>query len=401
MVAEQSVTANLKAFAHELGFELVGIAPAVTPTGVSHLYEWIERGFAGEMSYIPRRAAAYEHPRHVLSSVRSVVMVGWNYKSAEPSSSGPNDGRIARYAWGGADYHDELRARLQRLADQLHELSPGCKTRIVVDTAPLLERDFARLAGLGWFGKNTLLIHKRLGSFLFLGALLTDVELITDEPFETTHCGTCTRCLDVCPTHAFPEPFVLDARKCISYLTIELKSQIPVELRTGMGEWLFGCDLCQDVCPWNRKSPVSTETTWQPSAELNPASALNILQMTAAEFDATFSTTPLARPGWHGLRRNAAIVLGNHGDEESIPALIKVLNDDSPLVRGAAAWALGELLCRVCRVFEANQFVGNEAVRLEDSANPTRTIKAALQARLAVEDNPDVVAELKAALEVA
>lgn len=368
------LTAQLKAAAQEIGFDLVGIAPAVTPLGFFRLQAWLENGFAGDMGYIPRREAAYEHPRHVLQSVRSIILVALNYRSAEPENAGPNEGRVARYAWGTADYHDVLRDMLRQLADRLHELSPGCRSRAVVDTAPLLERDFAQLAGLGWFGKNTMLIDKRQGSFLLLGALLTDVELEPDQPHRTSHCGTCTRCLDVCPTEAFPEPYVLDARRCISYLTIELKTQIPSELRTGVGEWLFGCDLCQDVCPWNRKSPVSQRAEFQPQADLNPASALDILQMTEPEFDRRFGAKPLSRPGWNGLRRNAAIVLGNQGDERAIPALIEALHDGSPLVRGAAAWALGQLR-------------GQSAL-------------AALQAQRAVEDNDDVVAELLAALRI-
>lgn len=369
-----TLAAQLKAAAREIGFDLVGIAPAITPTGFTQLQAWIEQGFAGEMHYIPRREAAYEHPRHVLESVRSVIVVAMNYRTEEPQPRQPNHGRVSRYAWGPADYHDLLRSRLQALADRLHALSPGCRTRIVVDTAPLLERDFARLAGLGWFGKNTLLINKRQGSFFFLGAVLTDVELESDQPHETAHCGTCTRCLDVCPTDAFPEPYLLDARKCISYLTIELKTQIPVELRTGVGEWLFGCDLCQDVCPWNRKAPRTELAECAPQADLNPASALEILRMTEAEFDRQFGKTPLARPGWTGLRRNAAIVLGNVGDPRAIPVLSEALNDPVPIIRGASAWALGRL--------------GGDSAR------------AALQSRLAVEDNADVRAELEAALVV-
>jgi epoxyqueuosine reductase len=368
-----SLTAQLKAAAQEIGFDLVGIAPAVTPPGFFRLQAWLENGFAGDMGYIPRREAAYEHPRHVLEPVRSILLGALNYRTAEPESAGPNEGRVARYAWGTADYHDVLRDMLRQLADRLHALSPGCRTRAVVDTAPLLERDFAQLAGLGWFGKNTMLIDKRQGSFLLLGALLTDAELEPDQPHETSHCGTCTRCLEVCPTEAFPEPYVLDARRCISYLTIELRTQIPSELRTGVGEWLFGCDLCQDVCPWNRKSPVSQRAEFQPQADWNPASALGILRMTEAEFDRRFGATPLSRPGWNGLRRNAAIVLGNCGDDQAIPVLSEALHDDSPLVRGAAAWALGQL-------------GGQSAL-------------AALQARRTVEDNDDVVAELLAALE--
>lgn len=372
MLTTVSLSSHIKAAGREIGFDLVGIAPAVTPVGFSRLQHWLEQGFAGEMQYLPRREAAYRHPDHVMKDVRSVVVVALNYKTVEPQPTGPNEGRVAQYAWGTGDYHTVLREKLQQLADKLHELSPGCRTRTAVDTAPLLERDFAQLAGLGWFGKNTMLINKWKGSYLFLGALLTDVELDYDAPHETSHCGTCTRCLEVCPTNAFPEPYVLDARRCISYLTIELTSQIPADRRTGVGDWLFGCDLCQDVCPWNRKSPATTLPEFLPQSDLNPASALELLQMTEAEFDERFRDTPLSRPGWTGMRRNAAIVLGNYGNESAIPALITALNDLAPILRDAAAWALGQL--------------GKEPAA------------AALQARLAVEDNAEVLAGLNAAL---
>ena len=346
--AAMELTRALKDEARRIGFELVGVAPAVSPPGLPKLYEWLQAGFAGEMQYLPRRATAYEHPRHVSPPVRSVVMLAMNYHTAEPNAVGPhvsgeNVGRVARYAWGTADYHDLLRERLRQLSDFLQKLHPGCTTRGVVDTAPLLERDFARLAGLGWFGKNTMLIHKRAGSWLLLAGLLTDVELTVDSPHETSHCGSCTRCLDVCPTDAFPAPYVLDARKCISYLTIELKSAIPIALRDGIGEWLFGCDLCQEVCPWNRKSPRSAEPAFQPQSDLNPIDAIALLQMTREQFVARFTASPLARPGFDGLRRNAAIVLGNRGDSSAIPILIEALQDSSPLVRGATAWALSKL----------------------------------------------------------
>ena len=349
IIDRHAMTVAVKTEARRVGFDLVGIAPAVSPPGFGRLTEWLAQGFAGEMQYMPRRAAAYEHPEHVMPSVRSVVMLAINYntrddrvsREIEPSSSA--SARVARYAQGSADYHDLLREKLKQLADALHELHPGCRTRGVVDTAPLLERDFAKLAGLGWFGKNTMLINKRAGSWLLLAALLTDLDLEPDSPHETSHCGTCTRCLDVCPTDAFPAPYVLDARRCISYLTIELRSHVPTDLRDGIGDWLFGCDLCQDVCPWNHKAPVTTEPAFQPQSDLCPANAMDILKITEADFNTRFEHTPLGRPGWDGLRRNAAIVLGNAGDTAVIPALVAFDNDPSPLVREAVAWALGKL----------------------------------------------------------
>ena len=213
----------------------------------------------------------------------------------------------------------------------------------MVDTAPLLERDFARAAGLGWFGKNTMLINKRQGSWLFLAGLLTDVELEPDAPHETSHCGTCTRCLEACPTQAFPEPYVLDARKCIAYLTIELDGPIPAALREGVGEWLFGCDICQDVCPWNKKSPVKNDAAFRPRADLNPADLISLLDLDEEAFARQFGPTALARPGRAGVLRNAAIVLGNQRDERAVPALCRSLGDADPVVRGAAAWALGQI----------------------------------------------------------
>lgn len=350
VLSRQELTIQIKEAARSIGFDLVGIAPAVSPPGLDHLKQWIAEGFAGEMKYFARRADAYEHPQHVMPTVRSIVMLALNYKNedrkADSSSTAGmehTNARIAQYARGSLDYHALIRGKLKQLADDLHQLCPGCRTRGVVDTAPLLERDFARLAGLGWFGKNTMLIHKRAGSLLFLAALLTDLDLETDAVHETAHCGTCTRCLDVCPTEAFIAPYVLDARKCISYLTIELRGSIPVELRTGMGDWLFGCDLCQDVCPWNRKSPLTIEPHFQPRADLNPANALEFLRMTEDEFRDRFGQTPLARPGWEGLRRNAAIVLGNSGHPEIIPELEKFVVTASPVVRESLEWAIAQL----------------------------------------------------------
>jgi len=353
------LTNDLKTEAHRLGFDLVGIAPAATPPGYPSFLDWLAKGYAGEMSYMERRKDAYAHPSGVLPTVKSVVMLGMNYKvegrglsvegqvinATQHSTLNPQTipARVASYARGSVDYHDLVRERLKSLANFLHERVPGCTTRGVVDTAPLLERDFARLAGLGWFGKNTLLINKRAGSFLFLAGLLTDVVFDYDEPHEKQHCGTCTRCLDACPTEAFPQPGVLDATKCISYLTIELKGPIPEPLREGIGDWLFGCDICQDVCPWNRKAKPTVEPGFQPLSDLSPADAAAILSMSRDEFTARFKGTPLFRPGYAGLLRNAAIVLGNSGSRDAIPALTEALNSDESLVRGAAAWALGRL----------------------------------------------------------
>ena len=319
-LSPQELAIRLKERARELGFDLSGIAPAVAPTTLAQLDAWLARGFAGEMSYVERRRDAYESPSRLLPGAKSVVMLGMNYYTGDPEPPASGEGRIARYAWGTADYHDLIRERLRQLADTLHELYPGCRTRGCVDTAPLLERDYARLAGLGWFGKNTMLIHKRLGSWLFLAALLTDVELPPDAPHNTAHCGTCTRCLDACPTDAFPEPYVLDASRCISYLTIELRGPIPGELQSGVGDWLFGCDICNEVCPWNRKAPHSREPALQPSDHHGALDARTFLSLTPEEFQTRFGHTPLSRPGLDGLRRNAEVVLRNAASAPEAPS---------------------------------------------------------------------------------
>jgi epoxyqueuosine reductase len=232
---------------------------------------------------------------------------------------------------------------LKQLLAWIQQEAPNCRGRAVVDTAPLLERDFARRAGLGWFGKNTMLINKRLGSYFFLGALLLDLELPVDPVHDTSHCGTCTACLDACPTQAFPAPGELDSRRCISYLTIELRGPIPEELREPIGDWLFGCDVCQEVCPWNRKAPPGTEPAFRPLPDLEPADPVELLSLTDAEFRSRFGGTALTRTRRRGLLRNAAIVLGNQGDASVLPALQRALEDSESLVREAAAWAIARI----------------------------------------------------------
>jgi epoxyqueuosine reductase len=351
-----SLEERIKAQARALGFELAGIAPATEADGFARLRDWLERDYAGAMAYMHRHADARRHPSAVLPHVRSVVMVGMNYHVAEasrererledspPGAHAPGSpGQIARYARGSADYHDVLRQRLNQLLAWVRAEVPGCSGRGVVDTAPLLERDFARRAGLGWFGKNTMLLNKRLGSYFFLGALLLDIELQADPPHEASHCGTCTACLDACPTEAFPEPGVLDSRRCISYLTIELRGSVPEELREGLGDWVFGCDVCQEVCPWNRKAPATAEPAFQPRSDLDPVDLIELLGLSEEEFRRRFHGTALTRARRRGLLRNAALALGNHGDPEAIPALRRALADPEPLVREAAQWALDKI----------------------------------------------------------
>jgi epoxyqueuosine reductase len=327
--------------AAELGFSLSGVCPAVPPPGLARFDEWLAAGYAGQMHYLGDRRDAYADPKRVLDGARSIVMLTMNYRTAEPIARDAGAGRISRYAWGDADYHDLVRQRLNQLADYFREQMPAARVRGVVDTAPLLERELAQLAGLGWLGKNTLLINRQQGSWFFLAALLTDVELAYDAAHATDHCGTCRACLDACPTNAFPQPYVLDATRCISYLTIELREAVPAALREGIGDWLFGCDVCQDVCPWNSRAPRSDETAFGPRAGSNPIDLIALFDLDEAAFRRRFRSTPLWRARRRGLLRNAAIVLGNRPTPDAIPSLARGLNDEEPLVRGACAWALG------------------------------------------------------------
>jgi epoxyqueuosine reductase len=342
---EEPLATRLKAETRARGFALAGIAPAAPADDFHHFTEWLDRGFAGEMNYLHTHRNQRRNPDSVLAGVRSVLMVGLEYfERGAPTREGGREGRIARYAQG-PDYHPYIWERLNDLGAWLERESPGCSTRAVTDTAPLLERDFARRAGLGWIGKNTLLIHPRRGSFFFLGALLTDLALEPDEPFAAQHCGTCTACLDACPTGAFPEPHVLDATRCISYLTIELRAAIPNELREPIGDWLFGCDICQDVCPWNRRFAGQSEA-FPHAAELESLDPIELLGLDEPAFRSRFKKTALWRAKRTGLLRNAAIVLGNIGDERALPALERALVDDE-LIAEAAAWAIARIRSRL------------------------------------------------------
>ena len=336
------LTDRLKLEARRLGFELVGVAPAVVPTGYGRYLEWLERGRDAGMSYLRRQAGAKGHPRHVLEGVRSVVVVGMIYGAPDPTPPGPTQGKVARYARGG-DYHEVLWRRLETLLDWLKLESPGVVGRATCDTAPLLERDFARLAGLGWIGKNTCLIDRQAGSFTVLGSLLVDLELTYDPPLETNHCGTCTRCLDACPTGAFDGPYQLDARKCISYWTIEHKGPIPDEAAENLGDWAFGCDICQDVCPWNRKAPGGREPALEARPEWVNPDLIGWLTGDPDSFRSSLKGTALARSKRAGLLRNAALILGTRKIAEAVPVLVDRLGDADPVIRGASAWALGRI----------------------------------------------------------
>ena len=334
---------SLKQEAQRLGFDLVGIAQASDAETFRFFREWLGKGYAGEMAYMNRHVTARTHPSSILPNVRSVVMTGMNYH-VEPDAADPRSltGKVAQYALG-ADYHEVLRDRLKRLLNWVHEQVPGTWGRAVVDTAPLLERDFARRAGLGWFGKNTMLLNKRLGSYFFLGALLLEITLPSDVPHEAAHCGTCRACLDACPTEAFPAPGVLDARRCLSYLTIELRGPVPNELRSHVHEWAFGCDICQEVCPWNRKAPFAKEAALAPRKDLLALDLIEVLSLTEVDFRKRFQGTALMRAKRSGLLRTAALILGNRGDASALPALERARNDSDLNLREACDWAIARI----------------------------------------------------------
>jgi epoxyqueuosine reductase len=347
-MSPEDLTARLKAEAQRIGFDLTGATAAVVPPRLGALQQWLADGFAGQMGYIADRAAAYEHPKHVLDGVRSLLMLATAYRSEEPASPVPGQGRMARYAWG-TDYHDVIRARLRALADFHRDLTPGALVRGVVDTAPLLEREFAEMAGLGWVGKNTLLLNRRLGSWILLAALLTSETLAFDEPVTTGHCGTCRACIEACPTGAIVEPYRLDARKCISYLTIELREPISPGQRELLGPWVFGCDVCQDVCPFNRRPSPTTEPAFQPRPGSNPIQLAELLRMDDRVFQERFRGSPVLRARRRGLLCQAAYALGNRPDRSALSALVEGLRDMDPAVQEACAWALARYDCEEAR----------------------------------------------------
>jgi epoxyqueuosine reductase len=289
-----SLTAALKEETLRLGFDLVGATPAVAPPDFDYVRQWVASGYAGEMRFFVDRLDAYRHPNSILEGVKSILMMGMNYRSVEPVDAGPGQAMVARYAWG-ADYHDTIRVRLHQLADFHRRHVPTSAVRGVVDTAPLFERHLGQLAGLGWIGKNTALINPGLGSWFFLAALLTTEELAYDEPADMDCCGTCRACIEACPTGALMEPGVIDARKCISYLTVEMRGDVCEEDRKSCGKRLFGCDACQEACPWNRCTPLTDEAAFHPSEGMNPVEVRDLLGLDEAGFRRRFRHTPLWR----------------------------------------------------------------------------------------------------------
>jgi epoxyqueuosine reductase len=336
--------ADIRELARGCGFELAGVARAEPAADRQGYHQWAAAGFAGDMRYLTdRRAAVRDDPRNLLPTARSIVAVGKLYHTPQPHSTemdDPDRGWISRYAWGG-DYHDVMRRGLKHLDALLRErLGAPFESKICVDTAPLVERTCARLAGLGWIGKNTCLINQQSGSWFFLGELLVSFEIAPDGP-PPDRCGTCRRCIDACPTSAivpFGDRHAVDSRLCISYLTIEQRGAIPDDRREGNGGHVFGCDICQDVCPWNRRAPVTSEPAFEARHFAPPLATLAAL--TELEFHAMFDGTPVSRACYAGFLRNVAVAMGNRGAECFRPALEKLAQSEDAVVAEHARWAL-------------------------------------------------------------
>ena len=370
-----TLTQQIQAHANELGFELVGVTPAAHSETIARYREWIENGYAGKMHYLEKHLSLKTDVRQLLAEAKSVISLAMNYYTLDPPKAlaqDPGRGQISRYAWGD-DYHELIRERLLELVTFIKQTAESeLKTRVCVDTAPIIEREYAQKAGIGWIGKNTNLIHWRSGSWYFLAEVLVNIVLESDTPELRGSCGTCTRCIEACPTDAIIEPNLLDSRRCISYLTIELKESIPKTLRPEIGNWIFGCDICQEVCPWNSKAVSTTETGFQPrDGNLTPQ-LLSLVGMTQEEFSRRFKGSPIKRAKRRGFLRNVLVAIGNWGTQRAVPALKDALADDEPLVRSHAAWALGR--------------IGGDAA------------KRTLQKRLTVETEQDVITEIQEAL---
>ncbi len=332
------------------GFDLAGIAPVRDLPELAYFPDWIEAGYAGEMAYLEARDEAGHLKRQSLANAvpwaQSAIVCALNYNTAEPYSTEASDASrcwISRYAWGSADYHNVLLKRLRNLESDLRvQYDEQIQTRCYVDTGPIVERVLAQHSGIGWVGKNTCLINQQQGSWLFLGVILTSLDLAPDLP-APDRCGSCTRCIDACPTDAFVSPHRMDATRCISYLTIEKRGAIPEDLREGLGRHVFGCDICQDVCPWNRKAPVSTVDQFQPRPELLNPSLEWLATISEEDFVQTFRGSPVRRAKRSGIRRNAIVAMGNSGRQQFLPLLEKLSGDDDPVVRQHATWAIKKL----------------------------------------------------------
>ena len=373
-MSPSSLTRLLREKANELGFDLVGAIPVSRSKTIDIYNAWLKKGYAGSMDYLERHAEQKEDPRQLLPETMSLLALGFNYKTVDPPEQvqNPDIGCISRYAWGD-DYHELIRSKLSALEDYLcRELNAGKLSRSFVDSGPVLEREVAHRAGLGWIGKHSNLINWKKGSWFFLAELLVDVQLETDLPFTRVDCGTCTICIEACPTDAIIADRTLDARLCISYLTIELKGAIPLELRPKMANLIFGCDICQQVCPWNRDAPQAQEKGLLPRPENITPRLIDLMKLDQTSFSKRFRMSPVKRAKRRGFLRNVAVALGNWASPGAIPALSLGLDDEEALVRSHSAWALGQI--------------------------PDLQAKTKLEEAKITEKNPEVLQEIEAAL---
>ena len=334
--------ARLKSFAESLGFEGFGVTGPQLDSSGKRYEDWLAAGYEGEMAYMRRSEEKRKNPGLVLEEVKSIICFRTNYYTAEKDMSYVENHDIADisvYAMN-KDYHDTITPRLRRMEEKIHQEFEGCRTRIYVDTGPILEKPLAQQAGLGWIGKHTNLLTQGLGSWYFLSEILTDVVLPLSQPAED-HCGTCRSFIDICPTDAIIAPYILDSRRCISYLTIELKGVIPVEYRKAIGNRIYGCDDCQIVCPWNSYAVKTSEPDFQQKQDT--LKLIELIQIDQKTFSKRFKGSPIKRIKRRGLLRNVAVALGNSKNRKAIPVLIKVLGDEEPLIRAHVVWALGEL----------------------------------------------------------
>lgn len=371
--SKRVLSARIKDLAQELGFELVGISPVGLPLHEDWFARWLRKGLGGELGYLRRTEELRRDPHKLVPWAVSVISLGVNYHTPFPRPAVPARARgwVSRYAWGD-DYHDVMRRKLDALLEAIRGLyGEPVEGKAFVDSGPVLERDLAAVSGIGWIGKNTQLISPQRGSWFFLGELFLSIALKYDRPIRD-RCGKCTLCLQACPTGAFVGPYILDARRCISYLTIELKGEIPRHLRPLVGNHVFGCDICQEVCPYNVKAAATEDPTYAPREGLFAPELIPFLTLTEEQFRRRFRGSPILRAKRRGFLRNVAVALGNLERAEAVPALISALGDEDSLVRRHVAWALGRI------------------------GSPEGI--AALRDRLAVEADPEVLSEIEAAI---
>jgi epoxyqueuosine reductase len=332
----------------ELGFDLCRFAKADAPEHAAEFRDWLDRGDAGEMNYLARNSARRCDPRQILPDVKTVIVLALNYfQGRESAAAGVSPakgatattGRIARYAWGN-DYHESIEKKLAVIDQFLREC--GGSQKCYVDTGPMLERDHAASAGIGWHGKSTMLLNRELGTWFFLAEILTTLEFAPDTA-QKNYCGRCTRCIDACPTGAITAPHQVDARRCISYLTIELKGSIPTELRPLIGDRIYGCDDCLDACPWNRFAKVSRETAFAMRSEVAAMKLRDYLSLNDDKFRRLFRNSPIKRTKRRGLLRNVCVALGNVGTADDLPALERATADLEPLIADHAHWAIAQI----------------------------------------------------------